>query len=857
MIFYVIQICIYRVMDRSWMTKSKVDNVYKDGVEQFLGFAYQNLAQESEILCPCKKCKNRKHKSCDEVRTHLRCDGILQGYTTWVHHGEDYGGPPIGIIDMSTSISANLPSSDAVHVGQDAQPGMQELLQAAFGRAARMSHDQATDFDTTTFPDTEHNISQDDNRNEGDALKRKHNVYGSFLKDAHTPLYPGCQFSRLSFVVTLYHFKCLHGWSQESFTSLLGFLSAALPPEANLPKTYYEARKIIRELGLDYKKIHACPKDCILFRGEHAKKDVCPVCESSRWKKDDEKKTSSGKAKVKRIAAKVLHYFPLIPRIQRLFSTSKTSDDMRWHEEARTIDGKLRHPADGEAWKDFNDRYEDFAKDARNVRLGLASDGFNPFGHKNVTHSTWPVMLVPYNLPPWICMKQSSLMLSMIIPGPESPGNDVDVYLEPLIDELLELWGGVETFDASSEKEFSLRAALLWTINDFPALAYLYGWSTSGTFACPSCGPATKSLYLNKGRKMCFMGHRRWLPPNHSYRTQRMQFDGTVETALAPEKMSGSTVLRMLEGKVFVSGKGKNDDTGKKKGNKKRKRKGSGSKKQEQEGEQKIPDQKRKRNSAAKKNGGGEKPEKKPEDWLKKQSIFFKLPYWEKNKLRHNIDVMHLEKNVCDNFIGTLLAILRKSKDGLKARQDLVELGIRKDLQPIVDAKGKEIAPDAPFTMSKEQKNTLCSILQKLRTPDGYASNISRCVNMQECTLSGLKSHDNHVLLHDILPAALRSCYPSKDVMKIVVGLSTFFKKLCSKVIDVAELDNLQESIVMTLCDMERIFLPSFFTVSVHLMVHLVDEVKLGGPVQFRWMYPIERYIFLFLHFSSYLHYII
>jgi hypothetical protein len=87
--------------------------------------------------------------------------------------------------------------------------------------------------------------------------------------------------------------------------------------------------------------------------------------------------------------------------------------------------------------------------------------------------------------------------------------------------------------------------------------------------------------------------------------------------------------------------------------------------------------------------------------------------------------------------------------------------------------------------------------------------------------------------------------------MKIVVRLSNFFKKLCSKVIDVAELEQLQESIVMTLCDMERNFLPSFFTVSVHLIVHLVEEVKLGGPVQYRWMYPMERYVINFnLHYD-------
>jgi hypothetical protein len=259
-----------------------------------------------------------------------------------------------------------------------------------------------------------------------------------------------------------------------------------------------------------------------------------------------------------------------------------------------------------------------------------------------------------------------------------------------------------------------------------------------------------------------------------------------------------------------------------------------------------VKKRKRKTKGQTKQSDGSGGVEKNPVDWLKKRSIFFKLPYWEHNRLRHNLDVMHLEKNVSDNFISTLLAICHKTKDNLNARLDLVELGIREDLHPIVDNEGKQSLPDAPFTMSLEKRKILCSVIKNLRTPDGYASNISRCVNMKDCTLSGLKSHDNHVLLHDILPVALRSCYPSKEVMRIVVELSKFFKMLCSKVIDVDELVKLQESIVMILCDMEKAFLPSFFTVSVHLMVHLVEEVKLGGPVQYRWMYPMERYATIF-----------
>lgn len=496
-------------MDRSWMNKARRETAYEDGVEDFLNFAYRDIPNDSEILCPCKKCKNRINQSRAEVRTHLRCDGILQGYTTWVHHGENYDRPTIAFVDVPDMTT--MPAASIVQGHRDGElDNMQELVLAAFGRAAGMTEGEADDFQAR-FASIEHNATEDINVNpaEGDDLGRDQNIYARFLKDAHVRLYPGCKYSRLSFLVHLYHLKCLHGWSQESFAALLGLLSVVLPPEANLPKTYYDAKKIIRGLGLDYVKIHACPKDCMLFRGEHAKKDVCHVCESSRWKVVKENALSC-KPKGKRKPAKVLRYFPLIPRIQRLFSTTKTSDDMRWHEEARTKDGKLRHPADGEAWKNFNDRHPEFAKDARNVRIGLASDGFNPFGNQNLKHSTWPVMLVPYNLPPWICMKQTSFMLSMIIPGPDSPGNDIDVYLQPLIDELLILWDGVETFDASSRKEFHLRAALLWTINDFPALAYLSGWSTGGTYACPSCGPATKSFRLKHGKKSCYMGHRRW-----------------------------------------------------------------------------------------------------------------------------------------------------------------------------------------------------------------------------------------------------------------------------------------------------------------------------------------------------------
>jgi hypothetical protein len=106
--------------------------------------------------------------------------------------------------------------------------------------------------------------------------------------------------------------------------------------------------------------------------------------------------------------------------------------------------------------------FPEFAADPRNVRLALATDGFNPFGNLSTTYSIWPVVLVPYNMPPWMCMKPSSFMLSMIIPGKKAPGNDIDVYMQPLIQELAELWNdGIQTYDSHEKMLFNLRAVLM------------------------------------------------------------------------------------------------------------------------------------------------------------------------------------------------------------------------------------------------------------------------------------------------------------------------------------------------------------------------------------------------------------
>ena len=118
---------------------------------------------------------------------------------------------------------------------------------------------------------------------------------------------------------------------------------------------------------------------------------------------------------------------------------------MKWHSQNKSTDGKQRFVADSKMRMKFDNRWLDFSQDPCNMRLGLALDGVNPVSDQSTKWSTWPVFLINYNLPPWLATKPFLLMLSLIILGKKSVTSDtIDVYLEPLFDELAELWKGIE-----------------------------------------------------------------------------------------------------------------------------------------------------------------------------------------------------------------------------------------------------------------------------------------------------------------------------------------------------------------------------------------------------------------------------
>ena len=508
-------------MDRSWINAVRISDEYERGVEEFIQFAQRNAIisghDGAKIRCPCVNCLNGRILDVNIMREHLLCDGFLRSYTTWTWHGELLNLPRVSVTEE--------------YVGST----MDEAV-----------HDDGDD-------DRLENMIRD----VGAECFAKAHGYESMSKDAETPLYPGStNFTRLSAVLRLMNLKAINGWTDKSFTELLQLLKDMLPEGNSLPNRNYEAKKILCPMGMEYKKIHACPNDCILYRKDFELLKSCPRCGLSRYKLKQKDDDSIDDMEKHGPPMKVMWYLPIIPRMKRLFANPDDAKNLRWHADERKCDGMYRHPADSIQWKKFDDDFPEFGKESRNIRLGLATDGMNPFGNMSTNHSSWPVLLVIYNLPPGLCMKRKYMMLSMMISGPKQPGNDIDVYLSPLIEDLKLMWDqGVEVFDEFANETFKLHAMLFCTINDFPAYGNLSGYSVKGHKACPICEEDTASQQLKHGRKTVYLRHRRFLRSHHPYRRLKKAFNGHQEGSGPPTPLTGVEVYEKVNNIDHTFGK--------------------------------------------------------------------------------------------------------------------------------------------------------------------------------------------------------------------------------------------------------------------------------------------------------------
>jgi hypothetical protein len=169
----------------------------------------------------------------------------------------------------------------------------------------------------------------------------------------------------------------------------------------------------------------------------------------------------------------------------------------------------------------------DFASDARNVCFRLVTDGFDPFSTNSAPYSCWPIFVVSYNLPPSLCIKFEFMFLCLIVPGPEAPGPRINVMLKSLIEELKQLWIGVEAYDCYKKKKINLHVEL----------------------TCPICGSDIDCFRLTHGGKIsCFDCRRHWLPRKHKFRQQQNTFKkGNIVTKGPLKRLSDQQIIDMLD----------------------------------------------------------------------------------------------------------------------------------------------------------------------------------------------------------------------------------------------------------------------------------------------------------------------
>lgn len=299
------------IPNKEWMKAARHTVEYVKGIQAFVHFVKENSPGVDWHSCPCSKCRNMNGKTTlINILDDLICNGIDQSYTTWIFHGETFNNRNTNRKDQD---------SFATHEHVDELPRMVDLVNDAFRHISQKDLDACMNAINTLDPDGDvqnsYNEAQHDpgmaHSNSFEEMR-----YEKLKEDATQPIFSSCreEHSKLSVIVELLSLKTSGNWSDNSFTDLLRFLKNLLPEGNAMPDSIYSAKMLINSLGMKYEIIHACPNDCILYRKEHEKKHSCPMCGASRWKSE-----YLAKKKKKYVPAKVLRYFPLIPRLKRLY----------------------------------------------------------------------------------------------------------------------------------------------------------------------------------------------------------------------------------------------------------------------------------------------------------------------------------------------------------------------------------------------------------------------------------------------------------------------------------------------------------------------------------------------------------
>ncbi|XP_060965212.1 uncharacterized protein LOC133034188 [Cannabis sativa] len=302
--------------NRSWMKAHQRSAEFRSGIDEFVAVATNHVNSDGLARCPCMRCLNVNFHTPATIRVHLFLSEIQPSYNPWYFHEETFSQPAV-----------ELPEND--------EEEMEDVL------ADMLRGDPGFDESANTT-DSFNELPINDK-----------NKFDDLFKEMEAELYPGCKNSALNALRGQNYWSCI--MSRRCIMS---------PEGTKLLELHYESKMRLRNLGLGYDSIDVCKYNCAIFWKENEKKEFCPVCGESRWVKR--------KGKGKKVPHKVIRYFPLTPRLKRLYCSRHTTEDMRWHYSQRPKeDGVLRHPADAKEWKQFDLLHLSIAVEPRNVRLGL------------------------------------------------------------------------------------------------------------------------------------------------------------------------------------------------------------------------------------------------------------------------------------------------------------------------------------------------------------------------------------------------------------------------------------------------------------------------------------------------------
>ncbi|KAH6783195.1 hypothetical protein C2S52_008154 [Perilla frutescens var. hirtella] len=283
-------------MNRDWMYRRYIDGVsgrdineeFLRGLNSFIKFACSQprFMSGDQIRCPCRKlCKNKAFKDVKTVRAHLLRHGFKFNYEVWTCHGERSAFVENDVLDIGGSSVLNQ---------------YHNMVMDAAGPSLNIN--DMDDIEEAPNPEAQR--------------------FFDMLQVADNELWPGCRnHSQLSVVARLMNLKSENGISEKCFDQITEFMKEIVPKNNLVPDNFYKTKRLLRGMGLPVEKIDCCMNNCMLYWKGDSALEQCSSCRAPRFQMRNRKK----------VAIKRMYYFPLTPRLQRLYASNVTANDMSWH----------------------------------------------------------------------------------------------------------------------------------------------------------------------------------------------------------------------------------------------------------------------------------------------------------------------------------------------------------------------------------------------------------------------------------------------------------------------------------------------------------------------------------------------